>query len=412
MIENFNIERLNSFFLFGYYIDYTNPNLKFDFSRINKEKFLCFSEQDLIEKGSELWDAAINKSFQNKQTSVVPLSGGLDSRAILGGLLECTDARNINTYTFGTPGTLDYNIGNYIAKKVGTRHTSYPLTKHLFTLEEELQFSKMTNHQTVLFHHPPITEIINSFSNNKVWSGFMGDPLTGSHLSINSSITFDEAISRFINKNIFSKTINVHTDSDISSPIKHYLSTQTNDYDEKLSFDDWLDFNYRQLKYVEPHVLMKGFKYITPFTDKNLFSFFLSLSDEYRYSQRLYKKILISKYPRLFSYKTKINCGLSLHTNKHLLLAHKLLKYYKKHSRYFIDPDTNYIDFNEGIRNRNDIKKIIYENVMDLKERKILELFNYDEIWKNHINKKGNYADVLIVLASLEIHLKAGSRPY
>lgn len=410
MIERNNIKKLNSFLLFGFFIDYINQNFKFDFSRIDKKKFLSFSEEELIHKGSELWDVAINKSFQNAKACVVPLSGGLDSRAILGGLLNCTEATNIYTYTFGTPGSLDFEIGNFIAKKIGTRHIEFPLTQHLYSLDEELEYSKRINHQTILFHHPPIFHILNSFSDYQVWSGFMGDPLTGSHLDKKPSIIYEDAISKFLQKNIYCKSINL-VDKDLAlSIIKEYLDIDENLNKKKIMLDDFLDFNYRQLRYIEPHVLMKGLKYITPFTDNDLFDFYLSIPKKYRYDQYLYKKILMNSYSKLFSYKTKNNAGLPLQANKFLSYTYQYLKKIKKTTRLFINPDINYIDFNDGIRYRADLKKIIYESIMDLKQRRIIDTLNIDKIWYNHINKRSNHADALITLASLEIHLKAGAK--
>ena len=68
----------------------------------------------------------------------------------------------------------------------------------------------------------------------------------------------------------------------------------------------------------------------------------------------------------------------------------------------------NYLDFNEKIRTKKDLKDVIINNVMDLKQRNIIEWINIEEILNNHLTNKGNYADALIVLASLEIHLKNG----
>ena len=68
----------------------------------------------------------------------------------------------------------------------------------------------------------------------------------------------------------------------------------------------------------------------------------------------------------------------------------------------------NYLDFNEKIRTKQDLRKVITSNVIDLKDRDIIEWRNVEEILNNHLTNKGNYADALIVLASLEIHLKNG----
>ena len=70
----------------------------------------------------------------------------------------------------------------------------------------------------------------------------------------------------------------------------------------------------------------------------------------------------------------------------------------------------NYLDFNEKIRTKKDLKDVIINNVMDLKQRNIIEWINIEEILTNHLANKGDYADALIVLASLEIHLKSGMK--
>ena len=75
-----------------------------------------------------------------------------------------------------------------------------------------------------------------------------------------------------------------------------------------------------------------------------------------------------------------------------------------------VNPGVNYIDFNMGIRERNDLKSVIYENINDLKSRKIVEWINIEKIWKDHINNKNNHGEALLTLASLEIHLKAGKK--
>jgi hypothetical protein len=401
---------LNAFLKFGYFLDYENPNIKFDFSGIYKEIFNEYTEFELIQKGSDLWKKAIEKSFNTNQTHLIPLSGGLDSRAILGGLLEFTSTENIYTYTFGTPGTLDYEIGNYIAKKIGTKHTIYPLTKHTYTLDEEIEFSKRINHQTILFHHPPILKTLNRFEGFNVWSGFMGDPIAGSHLLKQPSSTVDEAIKIFIKKNAYTKSIDLLNNCIFSDVLKNSFYVDKNFNKNQITLDEWLDFNYRQLRYVEPHVLLKGFKYKLPFVQKDWFNFMLSVPHKYRLNQNLYIKILINSYPKLFSYKTKQNEGLPLQTNSLNLFTKKGFNYLKKKSGLFVNPGINYIDFNTGIRNRKDLNKLVYENIMDLKHRKIVDWIDIDKIWNNHINKKANHADALIVLASLEIHLKAGKK--
>ena len=56
------------------------------------------------------------------------------------------------------------------------------------------------------------------------------------------------------------------------------------------------------------------------------------------------------------------------------------------------------------------MKKIFYENIIDLKQRKTVDWIDIDGIWRNQIGKKADHADALLVLASFEIHLKAGKK--
>ena len=143
-----NIKNLNSFLKLGYFLDYQNKDISIDISNIDKEKYKNISEHELIEIGSKLWKESISSNFHENQKHLVPISGGLDSRAILAGLLEYTEAKNIYTYTFGTPNTLDYDVGNYVAKKLGTDHTSFDLTEYQYNQQELENISKRVNFQT------------------------------------------------------------------------------------------------------------------------------------------------------------------------------------------------------------------------------------------------------------------------
>jgi len=401
---------LNSFLKFGYFLDYRNPNITFDFTGINKKKYCNFNEVELIDYGTKTWIKSIEKNFTLNEQHLIPISGGLDSRAILAALLDFTDAKNLHTFTFGTPGTLDYEIGNFVAKKLGTNHIAYPLTKHKYSIEEEIQFSCRSDHQTILFHHPPILEILNHFGCYNVWSGFMGDPIAGSHLKMNPSLSVVDAIPIFCKNNTYTKSVNLMDDSFVYSAIFEYFNVEKKIKKEQVSIDELLDFNYRQLRYVEPHVLFKGFEYKLPFLEKMWFDFMLSVPNEYRLKENLYIKILVNSYPEIFSYKTKHNYGLSLRANRLMINALRGFNYLKRLTRLSLNSNINYIDFDEGIRIRNDLNKLIYNNLMDLKSRKIVDWIDIDGIWKRHINKQANHADALITLASLEIHLKAGKK--
>lgn len=94
---------LNSFLKLGYFIKYRNEEFLLDFSHIDRSKYRDYSEDELVKIGTAKFMDAIANEFRTDQQHVIPLSGGLDSRAILAALLKFTPASHIKTYTFGTP---------------------------------------------------------------------------------------------------------------------------------------------------------------------------------------------------------------------------------------------------------------------------------------------------------------------
>ena len=396
-------KNLNSFLKLGYFLDYKNENISIDVSNIDKQKYQDVSENELIDIGSKLWKESISSNCISNQKHLVPISGGLDSRAVLSGLLKHTEAKNIYTYTFGTPNTLDYDIGSYIAKKLGTNHTSFDLTKHTYKQDELEDISTRIQHQAVLFHHWPVWEVDKLFEGCIQWSGFMGDPIAGSHLSNNPSQNIEEAKKQFIKKNDYVKSVDLKNKNNFENLVD-FNPIEKN----KLTLDEQLDFQNRQTKFIAPIVLMKGYEHKTPFLHQPWVDFMLSVPNSFRKDQSLYKKILLHSFPKEFSYKTKTNFGLPFGASKNAIFAKRVVDKLLRMTTLSSGKGMNYLDFNEKIRTKKDLKDVIITNVIDLKSRNIIDWINIEEILNNHLANKGNYADALIVLASLEVHLKSG----
>lgn len=398
-------KNLNSFLSLGYFLDFNNNDVSIDLSNIDKTKYINLRENELIEIGSKLWRESISHNFKSNQKHLVPISGGLDSRAVLAALLEHTEAKNIYTYTFGTENTLDYDIGNQVAKKIGTNHTSFDLEKFIYTQNELEDISRRILHQTILFHHWPVWYVDKEFKGCTYWSGFLGETLTGSHLPDNESTNIEEAKAKFIIKNTYVKSLKISKKSNFYNLIQSNFISQNN-----LTLDEQLDFQNRQTKFVAPIVLMRGYEYKVPFSHQPLINFMLSIPDIFRVDQNLYKKILLHSFPKEFSYKTKSNFGLPLGASKSIVLMKRVQGKILKTLKLSSGKGINYLNFNKKIRSKQDLKEIITNNVMDLRSRDIIDWIDIEEILKNHLSNKGNYADALIVLASLEIHLKSGMK--
>lgn len=395
-----NQNDIESFLKLGYFLNYKNPRYSFDFSKVDKNKYTDLSFNELVDTGHKYFVESIDKVFNENEKHVVPISGGLDSRAILATLLEFTEASNIRTYTFGTPNTFDFDIGNKIAKNIGTQHTNYSLIDYKYDIEELIDISNRVDHQTILFHHPPIWDILKEFGDSTIWSGFLGGELTDAR---HTNYSFNDSIENlFLRKNCYSKN-SILTNIDSFETLTKQLSFQKN---IELTNYEVLDYLNRQLKFIAPHVLMKGFKFETPFLDEKVLNFYWSIDNKYRENKILYKEILINNHEKLFSYPVKDNAGASLKDSRAKIIANKVVsKVKRKLSNKNVN--VNYLDFNYQIREKEDLKNIIQFNINDLQERDIINGIDGRKIYKDHINKVGNYAEDLLLLTSLEIHLKS-----
>jgi len=393
----------------GYFLDYKNP--KFDLEKFDKlnKKYYSESESDLIKIGRNLWLEAVQQNFEANETPVVPLSGGLDSRAIIAALLEFTESKNIQTYTYGIPGSLDFDIGNHIANKLNLKHTQFDLSKIPYRQEELEDISRRVDFQTVLFHHGPVWEIDKYYKGCNIWTGFMGETLAGSKLLEKPSENLKDGLAWFVKKNKFTKSIELTNSDDYLELIVFEENSNCN-----ISIDEQLDFLNRQSKFIYPHVMMNGYEYKAPFLNEYFLNYLLNVRNIYRLKQNIYKKMLLNSFPNIFSLRTKSNYGLGLNAKAANVLSKKV--FYKiersifSSFKWYNDPFLNYINFNNSIRKRSDLNKIIYSNIMDLKSRKIIDWIDIDSIWDAQINYNANHADALLVLTSLEIHLKAGKK--
>lgn len=394
---------LGSFLRLGYFLDAEAVGPTIDLGGIDNALYLGATRQDLVELGVKLFRQAIAASFRPGMHHVVPLSGGLDSRAILAGLLEHTEANGISTFTFGSPGSLDFEIGCMIARRLGTRHTAFDLTKCRFRQDELEDVSRRVGRSTILFHHWPVHEADQRFSGGTVWSGFLGDPLSGSHRPRQPAAGLGEAIRAFLGKNRFVHSADLCPDA---GGLEHLIEPPAVSK-ATLSLEEQLDLRNRQAKFVAPLVLMEGYDYRTPFCDPRWAAFMLSVPDEFRANQGLYKSILIAAFPRAFEYPTKTNRGLPLGAGAARLFVQKAWQRLQRADRRAA-AQVNYLDFDRAIRERDDLQTVVRRNVLDLDARQVLERDLGERILAAHLNQQGNHADALLTLASLEIHLKTG----
>lgn len=397
-----NKNDLRSFVEFGYFF---TSNDKVLFDHVVEKIELPAEREELKQLAYNNWMYSVEQDFLTSCSHTVPISGGIDSRAILAALIKFTDVKNIKTYTFGTPGTLDYEIGNKVAKKLGTTHVNFDLTKQKYTLNDLYSASKFVDHKTVLFHHPNIRTLVEETHESLVWSGFMGDPLAGSKLKAVNSRNRLEAQKKYLLNNRYIRD-------------SYFKNNYDHDYEKLLSYDDNLtqllthdeniDFFNRQTGFIKPHVLMSCSNYRTPFLNKSWTNFCLNLPREERIEQKLYNEMLFSYFSKEFSIETKNSNGAGLFDSNIEKLYRraqaKINRLFNPRKRIY----TNYIDFSSGIREREDLRIIIKELIRSIDSRYLgIDIEAY-QLYKEHINNVSDHSDILLTLSSLELHIRNG----
>ena len=368
------------------------------------------TEEHLLEKGIRIFKSIFDDIKDGEH--IVPLSGGLDSRAILGALLHKGLRGNITAVTYGTPGTWDYEIGKLVAKSLEINHVSIDLNDIPLDTQSLLEMARRDGLRAWLFDCFYNRLIPERFGKDVVyWSGFMGDPLSGSHLLATDSCTWEKAVLQSIERNSFVRSVDIaNPNFDARSALPQLPLLK----DSVLSYDEQIDFAIRQESYIRRIVIVDEYDYRTPFLQPEWVEFILSVPRRYRKKQFLYRQILNRAFPHLSSLPTKANYGLPLNIANWKLNLRRgfwAIKNAVGNRFAFCAPTphlaVNYIDFDEAIRQRKDLEELVAENIGDLKRRGILDWIDVEDLWVRHQERSINCADALTLLVSLEIILKA-----
>ncbi len=337
---------------------------------------------------------------------VIPISGGLDSRGILAGMSQLLPKRQIHTVTLGIPGALDYDIGQKVARKAGIPNTAINLDNTSWDERDLVGYARKFNAPTSLLEGFLFSKIFDVGGPDAVYlSGFLGEALAGAHLKREPSQTWSEALLNFREWNCRSGFS--HFTSMAELPQQPLMSSKL------VSFDDQLDLFIRQRYFIRPIVPMRGYTHAMPYMDLKWIEFMLNLPHSLRFHQRLYKSLLLTAYPKLFSMPVKNTGGLPLEPSRYNLLSkqittrvakcmHKILPAGKTRP----SPRLNYIDFTRSFREKTDLKAIAEKSLNDLHFRKLLDDIDIRRLWHEHQTGQSDHARLISVLISLEIFLK------
>jgi len=383
-----------------------------------------YSTNDAVAQFNILFDKLCSSRLERKH--LVPISGGLDSRAILAALLARMPTENIETISFGFPGQLDYDVGALLSKALGVKHHQLNLVDIKLTwpmLVETAKRSPATFHFDALFNHLSRTQFTNE--DYTIWSGFMGDPLAGSHLIRADIPTLEQALQSFAIKQRKVKMLSEQTpDLSTCQTLMQPLLSKN-----QLRPEDVVNFCLRQANCIAPIVLpvkcwqswqaevgreMTGAEVLAPFIDKDWAQYWLYAPAQQRLGQQLYMAMLQKLFPVAMALPSKNSFGLPPKASARIYLRSRLVAVKAKLNQRFSclrltrDIRANYLDYAAMFRKREDYQAILQQAFNVLAGADIFPAAQLHNLQRQHMTAQANHAERFCLLIGLAANVDAG----
>ena len=368
-------------------------------------------ESDLINRAQTVLENVFERRVANypeSTTHLVPLSGGYDSRTILGGLLTNTAAENIQTVTFGVPGTLDYELGAQVAKRAGVKNLQIDLRPQKTTQSREWYRTTAREQQEpkVLFgSRDAFRRFEGEFDSDYIlWTGYMGEAMAGDHLPPTPSESWEEALEWFLTYNYDCPKLT----TDTFDPMAVLPSEPAVD-ESLLSYDHQLDFGVRQPYRIAPSVITSE-DTETPYLDPEWVSFILNVPRKYRTDRTLFRAAVTTLYDDLFDIQTDRHMGAPEFLPEPASVGYRYARAgltklrEESFGRQRPHENTNFIDWDYELRTSRTFRSFIKSLLFDLEDRNTADWVDVREWLQRHENGE-QITKEFRQLASLELYL-------
>ncbi len=286
------------------------------------DKISTATEAESILQLDELMEQSIATWLGDRPQALIALSGGLDSRILLGYLQR--SQRQITAATWGEPESDDFRLGVELAGATETEYLTYILTGDSNIPETDLKFpgwqTESFSVNNVPFYWRGWIDLLQA-QDLPVIHGFLGGPLGGGRLpkwGVSETYFGQEVNDGVINE---LHTWGTKAASDTLTELAKtkfmpYLTTGMadnlveafNQIDRPYVYQRLmcLDFYYRQRRYLGNAIskIMGTFlPAMLPFYTKNNLDFVLQLPLELILDRRIFRQLLLKQFPALASFQ-------------------------------------------------------------------------------------------------------------
>ncbi len=263
---------------------------------------------------------AVASEIAHLDSVCIPLSGGFDSRFLLGCALELLPKDKITTLTFGHPNSLDFRIGLGLAKKLGVRSVVLPFDERPVS---ELLHDNFRTSEGAYWSLPnhPLQSLRESLKDHPfILSGYIGDLVFGSYEFTVDELRLLETSDEFLLQKIHGLTDIIQPDivrellalkdCDPLKTDQACLNIQADSRENQFAKWLWEEYLFNRTNFAVGLHRDLTF-YQTPFVHQEVLKLAYHLPKSSRLNQQVYLKALQNAYPDLYNYPTKANAGCS-----------------------------------------------------------------------------------------------------
>jgi len=269
------------------------------------------SQEEYLEATVYYLRQAVRRQARDDLPAGVSLSGGLDSRTIVGFLCEQGSGPKIHTFSYGIPNCDDARLAAEVSALVGATHHFYEL-KPDYLRDITPEGVWLTDGMKSCRHMHPLATLHEQAAHVRVmYIGFLGDPLMGGHLGRELWAEYEEdELARLL----FAHTNTLCSPDELALLLSdEFASAAGVVYD---SFREALAEskarlvanrqNHFDLRQRQRRLIVMGHEQVrsrlavrTPFCDNDLVEFMLTVPPGYRLDRVLHIEALVRTFPDL-----------------------------------------------------------------------------------------------------------------
>jgi asparagine synthase (glutamine-hydrolysing) len=276
-----------------------------------------YEPEEYVERYNFLLEKACRKQLDGKKNIGLPLSGGLDSRALAGMLDKVSFAGGVKTFSYGNPECFDVVYGKRIARKLNFDHEYIPI-RSSYLKEHAKSFVWLTEGTVnCLNSHMMLTHrFLKEQRIDAVVTGFLGDTVAGEPIvgfkpyktisredeflrevfERQTDIMSDDEALRYFRNDVYRKIT--------GRPFMAYKS----DYN-RLALDNryyksiYAELVGRQRRYTSFNLYaFEGYsEVLAPFTDNEFVDFALLIPDVLAFTRFVEKETIVKYLPKVAS---------------------------------------------------------------------------------------------------------------